>query len=249
MKTDRVRSKHSGFKRDKARIPISPARAYCDGLTFKVNKMIVKKLVIGMFSLGLTCAANAGVIEFDTCQSGCGFLDADRGDTVTSVATLQFEDNGQNGVDFTLTNNIGDVLAGNDTSFIPRLFLGFSQLPTDIINATANIDFFDLGGSTNSGLDFDLEVNLANVLSTGLRITDGQSASWTFQGFQESSVLLPALLQIVERTPDGTTGARLLGTFTPVQQVPEPGPLGLSLLAIGLMAFRSRKMSQASKAQ
>ncbi len=203
--------------------------------------MSLKKLATGLFAMGLSSSAAAGVIEFDTCTAGCGFLDADRGDTVSSVATLAFQDNGQNGVDFTLTNNIGDHLPGNDTSFIPRLFLGFSEAPTGISNVSANIDFFDFDDLSFSGFDFDLEVNLANVLSTGLRIIDGQSASFTFEGIQESSILLPSLVQIIERDAEGTTGAHLLGSFTPVQQVPEPGTLGVLLAAIGLMGIRAKR--------
>lgn len=207
--------------------------------------MDARKLAIGLFCLGLSCSTSAGVIEFNVCASGCGFVDASRRDTVESVATLEFSDNGQNGVDFALTNNIGNLLPGNTTSFVPRLLFNLDGEPTSVSNASANIDFFDFDGTVFSGLDFDLEVDFANILSTGLRITDGATASWTFDGIQESAIVLPALVQIFERTTDATVGAQLLGSFSatpsnPVQQVPEPGPLGLSLVAIGLLVLRNR---------
>ena len=84
-------------------------------------------------------------------------------------------------------------------------------------------------------------MNFANVLSSGLRIIDGQSASWTFEGIRESSIVLPALVQVIERNADGTIGVNVLGSFTPVQQVPEPGTIGVLLTAIGLMGIRAKR--------
>jgi len=216
---------------------------------FKVSLLLVLTALFGVSNV------HAGLIEFDTCLTQCDDLDASFLETVNSIATLEFADNGSGGVDFILTNSVANAEPGNNFAFLSQLHLDFLTAPTGSSNESSSIDFISIADNaiTTPGLQgwlFDVEVNLANRFPLqGERLLDGQSASFTLLGvsaadLEDNNVVLVQRLL----TDDGPVGAaRLSGSLIPegnggpVQQAPEPGTLALFVLAgLGFVAGRRK---------
>ncbi len=202
--------------------------------------MFVRKILLASAALLLTASANAVIINFDTCQSSCPNVGAMQGDTIETLATLEYTDNGAGGVDFVLTNTISNRYPGDSSSFISELFFGGNGAPS-LSNLSSNIDSISYsgGGFTNAGISFNWDVNLANSGGpSSQRIVDGDTASWTANGVSVADFFLPAMVHFQALSTNGGS-VKIVGTNTPPQPVPAPAALGLLLL--GMMGLRLRQ--------
>ena len=208
--------------------------------------------------------AQAAIIQFTQVHSSGENLPIagtySNGDTLpVSLATLEYVDNGTGGVDFTLTNTFSALDSGNTDTFISELFFGSSIGATSVTNMSSNIDAIDYsaGGFTNAALTFNYDTNLANSGGpNNLRLTDGETATWTFENYAVGDFQLPAMVHFqslpnggsvkitaVGGSTGGTTGGSTGGT-TGGPQVPEPSTYAMFGMAFGMFAFlryRSRK--------
>lgn len=213
------------------------------------NKILkgVKGVIAGSLLLLGAASANAGTIFFTNCWSSCSSIDASDGDVISSIATLEFANNGTGGVDFVLTNTIANLFPSDLSAFIGQLFFNTSAAPTSIINWSDNIDDITRTDSpfTNASLQFNVLADFANSGGPGnLRINNGESASWTFTDFDESSVELPAMVHIQATAFNGGS-VKVVDGGTIIEEpfpVPEPGMLVLLGSALmGLALGRKRK--------
>jgi hypothetical protein len=211
-----------------------------------MNKLL-KGVIAGSLLLMGAANANAGTIFFTNCLSTCSSIDASDGDVVSSVANLSFSGNGSGGVDFVLTNTMANLFPLDTSAFIGQLFFNTAIAPTSIINQSANIQSITPGSVTNASIQFDVLADFANSGGPGnLRINNGESASWTFTGFAESDVLLPAMVHIQATAFNGgsvkvTDGGTIVEDPFPV---PEPGILlllGSALMGLALGKKRKAK--------
>ena len=190
-------------------------------------------------------AANADVLfEFEVFVTGG---QAPEGDT--PWATLFCDDSGDDMVEFTL--EFHDNGAG-DGEFLSELHLNYIGDVSDLTlgssdDSVENVTF-DQDGFTDAGRVFDIMVDFETANSGGLRVTPGESVSWTFLGSgiecedfntlsgttgEESSVF--ALLHIQGIGEGDEFSAK-------VAPVPEPASMGvLALGALGVLARRRRK--------
>src|SRR5688500_10044871 len=126
-----------------------------------MNK-ILKGVIAGTLLLVGAASANAGTINFVNCWSTCSSLGVSDGSVVPSVATLVFNDNGSGGVDFILTNIIGNMFPADTSAFLGQLWFNTAVAPTGITNLSANIDSIVAGAFNNASLQFDVFGNFEN---------------------------------------------------------------------------------------
>ncbi len=203
------------------------------------NRNLVAIAVAGALFMGAG-AANAGTINFTNCWSSCTTLGVDVGDSVGTVATLDFVNNGSN-VDFTLTSLFTDYDPAATAVFLSELFFNTAVKPTSIINKSANIDSITYSlDLTNAGLKFDIDANFANKPAD--RILSGDIATWTFTNFSEDDVLTPAMVHFQGFANGGSV--KIVDGSTIIEnprEVPEPGILvlfGTALMGLGLSRKR-----------
>lgn len=223
-----------------------------------MNKLL-KGIIAGSLLLVGGANANAGIINFSSCWSSCANISLTPDNVGVPVgavlATLQYDQAGAD-VNFVLTNTIGNLYPGNTTTFLSQLFfnIGVSIAESAIVNESANIDAIDIGVFTNASLNFDVDAELQVSGGPGnLRLTNGETASWTFLNFTAANVLTPAMVhfqslpngQSVKITQGGGGGCNPdIEDCDEPFPVPEPGMLvllGSALMGLGLAKKRKAK--------
>lgn len=201
--------------------------------------------------------ASAGLIQFDTCIAACETLGAGFNDNPVSLANLSFMDNGEGGVDFTLTNTAFNHDTDHTRGFLTDLFLDFSLTPDGFTNQSDNIDSIFLGTDqfSASGVLYDAQLNFAHrATRIPDRILNDDFATFTLTGITESNVNSNGIV-ILQRLNlpdnDGFGAARLLGSSETweqinAQDVPEPGAALLLGLGIAGIALRRRQLKKAT---
>ncbi len=191
-------------------------------------------LLAALLSLG--SGANAVLIDFNTCVSSCPNIGAMQGDPTETLATLEYNDNGLGGVDFELTNTIGNRYPGDTESFISELFFGGDGTPLSVSWSNNRIDgvSYSSGGFVNAGITFNWDFNLANSGGPmGNRVLDGDNVAWTISGITEANVFLPAMVHFQSLSTNGES-VKISASTVPM---PVPAPAARGLLAIGLVGL------------
>jgi len=200
------------------------AKEICLNWGFRMNRYISGLLLT--LALGVSASSHAVLLRFDQCISSCSNIGASDGDTVASVASLDYGNNATGGVDFTLTSttsNLGTFASAR--TIIRELFLNTmgSIVATPLSPDIASVDF---GSRTNASLSFDTLVTIMQG-QAGDELLNGESISFTINNLTQDKVTLPAMVHL-QRLANG-------GSVKVAASVPEPG--SLALLGMGLAAL------------